>query len=199
MHYEIKGLEFWKIIKGAEDYAISNFGRVKRIKPVIGKGEKFSFVGKILKPCLSTYNKKTKTGEYFSLTLKNNKKIFREQLHKLILINFIGNPPTKTHQCNHKNGNKKKNWLANLEWSTPLENSRHARDGGKLIIKRGEDNVKSKLTWDIVDKIRNEYVAWSRVNGSKALSKKYNISNCIIIGIINNKRWKKEWHPNYKE
>ena len=55
---------------------------------------------------------------------KNNKgKLFR--LHRLIALHFIPNPENKP-QVNHIDGNKLNNCASNLEWTSNLENMRHA-------------------------------------------------------------------------
>ncbi len=53
-------------------------------------------------------------------------------LHRLVLLAWVGPPPsaTKKYVVNHKNGIKLDNRLENLEWMTQSENAQHAYDTG---------------------------------------------------------------------
>ena len=51
------------------------------------------------------------------------------KIHRLVAEAFLPNPdnlPT----VNHKDGNKKNNFLSNLEWSSYTDNQQHAHDMG---------------------------------------------------------------------
>lgn len=47
--------------------------------------------------------------------------------HTLVALMFIGLPPTKKHEINHKDLDKRNNHWSNLEWVTHAYNMRHAR------------------------------------------------------------------------
>jgi hypothetical protein len=68
---------------------------------------------------------------YYLVTMVNatTKKRSNKFIHRLLGQAFISNPEHKAH-INHIDGNKTNNTLANLEWSTPKENSQHAVDNG---------------------------------------------------------------------
>lgn len=69
-------------------------------------------------------------------------------VHRVVLLAFIGDPPTPRHQARHLNGDRTDNHLANLAWGTPRENSAdRARHG---TTARGERNGYAKLTDDNV-------------------------------------------------
>ena len=104
-------MEIWKSIFGYEGlYEVSNYGNVKSL---ISNG-------KILKPS------KDKAG-YLILTLCKDKNHKTKLVHRLVAIAFLHNPENKP-EVNHKgdDGNKQNNHVYNLEWSTSLENMRHA-------------------------------------------------------------------------
>lgn len=60
-------------------------------------------------------------------------------IHTLVATQFIPNDdPLHKTQVNHKNGDKTKNNVENLEWTTPKENMRHRVDVLKIGLR--EDN-----------------------------------------------------------
>ena len=101
--------ELWNkvqdIFPDAEDYFVSNKGRVKN------KSGKIS-VGRI-------------THGYNEVYI--GKGVSRKFIHTLVAKLFIPNPENKP--CvNHKDGNKNNNDVSNLEWNTYAENTQHAFD-----------------------------------------------------------------------
>lgn len=100
--------EIWKDITGLEGrYKISNKGRVMSIKP----GGNI-----IMKPYL-------KDG-YYRINLRDNGKIVRKKIHRLVAKEFIDKPDL----CiNHKDLDKTNNTVENLEWVTSRENVIHYR------------------------------------------------------------------------
>ena len=69
---------------------------------------------------------KTKFG-YYRATLFKRGERHRLHVHQVVAMTFIPNPDKKT-QINHIDGDKTNNNVSNLEWVTPQENIRHARD-----------------------------------------------------------------------
>jgi hypothetical protein len=65
----------------------------------------------------------------------------------------------------------------------------------KLILQSktqvGEKHPRAKLTNLQAEEIRNQYVPKSKEFGRDALAKKYNVSLCVIKGIISNTSYKK--------
>ena len=111
-------------------------------------------------------------------------------IHKAVAYTFLNN-----HNClpevNHKDGNKQNNHVDNLEWCTSHDNQQH-KYNTKLIDKRkisGEKNHNSKLTWEDIEYIRENYVPYSREFGARAMAKKFNIHRTQMLSIINNKAW----------
>lgn len=53
----------------------------------------------------------------------------------------------------------------------------------------GENNGQAKLTWEIVNKIREEYKNENITQ--KKLAEKYNLTKYMVWSVVNNKRWRK--------
>lgn len=106
---EIPG-ELWKDIPGYEGkYKASTFGR---IITTIGRGRPYKQPQIIMT--------QTKCHNYFKVNLCGKGVL----VHRLIALTFIPNPLDKS-QVNHINGDTFDNRVENLEWCTPLENTRH--------------------------------------------------------------------------
>jgi len=108
--YNLKNEE-WKsvqeIIPTANDYKISNYGRVKNTKGVLVNG--------------------TNLGGYISIYIGIKGK--RKKIHRLVAELFIPNPEKK--RCvNHIDGDPLNNTLENLEWNIHAENTQHAMNTG---------------------------------------------------------------------
>jgi hypothetical protein len=67
---------------------------------------------------------------YLRVTLCRENKLIKYRVHRLVAQMFIPNPENKP-EVNHKDFNKKNNYVDNLEWSTMAENLEHAVEGNK--------------------------------------------------------------------
>lgn len=82
---------------------------------------------------------------YAQVTLHTiDKKQVSIHIHRLVCMAFHGLPPTKDHEVDHVNCDKKCNYEENLEWVTAKENMGRAYINN--LIKMGEDNYRSILT-----------------------------------------------------
>lgn len=108
--------EVWKIIKGFEDYEVSNFGRIASFR---------EHKGKIMSP-----SKKT---EYAKIVLRNNNTAKSFIVHRLVAEAFLPNP-NRLPLVNHKNKNKFDNRVENLEWCTSKQNIVHARTHANMVM-----------------------------------------------------------------
>jgi hypothetical protein len=175
--------EIWKDVPGYEGlYMASNLGRIKSLDMILKykDGRKESHKGRILKlQC-------NRNGYYKAVLYKkvNRKEFF---VHRLILLSFYKH---KNLDCNHKDGNKKNNYLNNLEYCTRSENVQHAYNMGLKKGYPGENNPKSKLTNKRVIRIR-----WIHNNVKipkyfwKNLSKFYGVHVNKIYAVIRNETW----------
>lgn len=173
--------ETWKDIVGYEkSYQISNLGRVKSLDRFINHYMGgFSLIkGHLLKTRINSRG-------YVGVVLKKNTIAKSFVVHRLMAIAFIENKFNKPI-INHKNGIKTDNRLENLEWSTYSENTKHAFDNNLINNLKGTSRYNSKLTIDIVKKIRKNELNLK----NKDLATLYGVSRSLITNVMQNKTWK---------
>lgn len=119
---------------------------------------------------------------YMRVHLYLNKQTKSFFVHRLVALKYVKNPDNKPH-VNHIDGDKLNNYYKNLEWCTPLENTRHALEN-KLYINYGEA-VSKKLTTKNVKYILER----SDIAGVK-LAKMFNVTPAMISNIRKGKAWK---------
>lgn len=130
--------EEWRRVKGYEGwYEVSNLGRVRSVDRVVRRGvESVRRTGRILKR-----NRATK---YPTVILAKDATRHSFAIHTLVAEAFIG-PRPAGNQVNHKDGEKSNCCEGNLEYTTPLQNMRHAIIAG-LINNKGEANGFAKIS-----------------------------------------------------
>lgn len=120
-------LGFEMIIPGL--YSISTFGRL------------YNTATKRFLPQDNEYHK----NKYITLCLKlqdGNSQFF--MLHRLMCMQYFPRYDYREMEVNHIDGIKYHNWIWNLEWMTPLENTRHAFSNG--LVSLGEERGNASLT-----------------------------------------------------
>lgn len=141
-------METWKNIPGF-DYQVSSLGRVRsNERKVKTKGGAFRVAPPTVRSQIET------TQGYRQVVLHKAGKRYRFSVHRLVLIVFVGEPPSLEHQANHKNGKKNDNRPENLEWVTRVENMQHALKFLGWKHYPGEKNPACKLSDKDVEKIR---------------------------------------------
>ena len=106
--------EEWKPIPGFEGYEASNLGRVRSWKRVYPR---------ILRTTRSRNG-------YINVALYSNGIGRPYGVHRMVLLAFVGGPPSLEHQACHNDGNKGNNFIGNLRWGTASENSMDIVDHG---------------------------------------------------------------------
>ncbi|HSH51306.1 MAG TPA: NUMOD4 domain-containing protein, partial [Bacteroidales bacterium] len=142
--------ELWEMIKNYNnDYAISNYGRIKSWKCKGNKPNKnyLEEEGKILKTAIEGHGYKT-----IGFFKKGIGKTFK--IHRLVGEYFIPNPENKP-ELNHIDGIKTNNFYLNLEWCTAQENQIHAYKTGLQHL--GEKHGRAKIKASDVKLIRKLY------------------------------------------
>lgn len=143
--------EEWKDIKGYEGmYQVSNFGRIKSVS-------RERHTGGIIKDKMLKPRPNQKKSTHFSVALFKHGNRENRQIHRLVAEAFISNPFNKPY-VNHIDGNPRNNFVSNLEWCTPKENTNHAWRTGlcKNSTRKGKNNPNSKPV--NVFTIKGEYV-----------------------------------------
>jgi len=113
---------------------------------------KFSSGGKVWSNKANAYMKtQTNKNGYKQLGLvKFDGKRKMLYIHRLIAELFV--LKTSGNQVNHKDGDKLNNHYKNLEWVTPTENMKHARDTG-LFNQDGVNNGSAKFDNETIARV----------------------------------------------
>lgn len=170
--------EIWKNLPEYEGlYQVSNKGRVKSLHTMKGMCPIKS--GHIKKPTKSKFG-------YLRTGLHKDHKVKVIHIHRLIMMAFVG-PVPEGKNVNHIDGNKENNHLENLEYVTKSENILHAYNTGLKRGMKGENNHRSKLTYDEVLLIRTLYGMYDLTRAE--IARQMEVSYATVSFIVNNKTW----------
>ena len=172
---ETNHIEEWRPVKGYEGiYSVSSLGRIRRDKTV-----RSSPAGRFLSL------KRHGAQRYIRAILCKNTTRKTVHVHTVVLEAFVCPRPTGLY-CNHKNGNTTDNRPENLEWVTPLENTRHAIDIlGKQRI--GEANSNAKLSSTMVEAI---LTALHAGKSKTELAQEFGVTESALSRLWSGKTWK---------
>ena len=125
---------------------------------------------------------------YYSVGLSTRYGYKTIGVHRLVMLVFDYNHNYQNLQVNHIDANPSNNNLANLEWTTPKENTDHAMLYG-LHKMNGTDNPNNKLTEEQVKEIC-ELIQSGKYHDTE-IAKMYNISYATVTDIHNGNIWVK--------
>ena len=132
------------------------------------------------------HNKKT-NGYYQVHLMKDCGGLKYISVHRLVALAFIDNP-NNLSQVNHINGDKSKNNIENLEWTTPKDNIGHAWGSGLSKATTGSKNNLSKIkeatATEIVELLRTKKYSDREIS---------DITGASVKGIISKIRRKETW------
>ena len=180
-------IEQWKPIVGHEGmYEVSDHGRVRSLDRICHdkNGLAKRFKGKVLINIkkINTY------GEYYivRLPVKTGGHVNAYVAH--LVIEAFSGPRPNGMQCCHCDGNSLNNSVANLRWSTPVDNAKDKYLHGTILW--GSKNHRSKLNEQQVLEIRSRYVRHSQTkSNSKQLANEFNISPGTVTSIARGSAW----------
>ena len=162
--------EVWKDIPEYEGvYQVSNLGRVKSLN------YNREGIERVLKPSPNNYG-------HYQVNLYRGGARKMNSVHRLVMLAFIGESDL---EVNHINGIKTDNRLENLEYCTHTENTQRAYSTGLIIITRGENHHKSKLTEAQARQIKYEHRGLTQ----QTIAEIYGISRSLVSHIQLGRRW----------
>jgi DNA-binding XRE family transcriptional regulator len=155
------------IVVHGDNYEVSNTGKVRPIKTKV------------------ELNPHRKPNGYRQCSLWLHSKQRQYYVHRLVAMTFIPNPD-QLPQVNHKDGNKDNNSVSNLEWSTNIDNIKHAHRTG-LIKQTGVDNPRAVLNDNSVREIKELYATGKYKQNE--LAQRFNVNKQTINNIVRGKSW----------
>lgn len=114
---------------------------------------------------------------------KRVKKAIR--VHRMVADAFIPNPDSLP-QVNHRDGVKFNNTVDNLEWCTPLQNSRHAYANGLCPVQTGARNNASKLSQEQAIEILRLH---REGKNQCAIAELMGVTNSCVHLLVHGKTW----------
>lgn len=153
----------WKPFRLSPNYAISNTGRVWS-----------HITGRELKPYLSS-------GGYPAFTFAKKHYV----IHRLVAAAFI-REPMEGEVCNHKDFNKTNNHVDNLEWVTPLQNTRHFLEG-RPEVREAHIRKCRKLTPSQAAYVR---ASFNEGTPYRVLAQDFQVNRDTILKIVQGRTYK---------
>ncbi len=128
-----KDVKEWKGYQLQDGYQVSNLGRVRSLgRILVQRGNNGKLIEHPYPPCMMRLT--ADPDGYLFVGLRTTDSKHRTQgarVHQLVAVHFLDTQPRPDQtQVNHIDGNKENNTPENLEWASPDENNRHARETG---------------------------------------------------------------------
>ena len=163
--------EAWRVIAEAPDYAVSDRGRVKRIRPDrLGRGE-----GKLLRTPLGDAG-------YPVCSIHVDGKQHHRRVYRLVADAFLEPRPSPKHEVRHLDGDKLNTSDSNLAWGTSAQNKADSLKHG--AIPHGERHYAAKLTADEVALIR------ASTEHYRSVAEAYGVSPHHVHRIRRSEQWR---------
>lgn len=167
------GIEIWKVIPDTNGmYEASTLGYIRSVDRVVEHRTSgfLTLKGKLLKMNVGN-------NDYYYVTICQNAKRVKHNVHVLIAKTFIGPRPYGYH-IDHDDRNRKNNKLSNLSYKTVLDNCSF----------KGSKSALALLTEAQVVEIKRKYK--HRIYTAKMLANEYNVEPSTINKITSGINWK---------
>lgn len=163
--------EEWRPLSEFPEYAVSNLGRVMRVKGCRG-----ARAGRVLKQRLNRDG-------YPCVTVQSNNRRSRKSylVNRLVCEAFNGPAPEGDYHAAHADGDRANNRLENLRWASRAENEADKELHGTRM--RGEDHASSKLTEEQVKAIRQD------TRPQSAIAREVGVSQSLVCMIRRRRVW----------
>lgn len=158
------------------DYIISSDGHIYSTKN-IGRGKYHKEISQ----------RKNSDG-YMDVTVGPKNFRTTRKVHRLVAEAFIPNPDN-LQEIDHIDRIRHNNDVSNLRWISHEDNVARIPFEVGSAARSGENNGRAKVTWGLVEEIRNKYENENYTIAS--LSKEYNIPNSTVHNIVHYNTWKK--------
>lgn len=158
----------WRPIPGFPGYRISSDGRVRSDHSKYGK------VG-LLRP------KRTQSG-YHRVSLFRDGKMHSFAVHRLVLLVFVGPPPSPDSVTRHLNGKRLDNRVENLAWGT-------VQDNHDDMVAHGTFPGHPRLTVEQVKQIIQRHSTTGESQAS--LGREFGVTYQTIQAILGGRKWAK--------
>ena|ERR1035437_776423 len=167
-------VETWLQVSGYGDcYSVSNLGNVMRTSPK--RGHSILTTPRLIQA-------HDNTSGYPQICIGPSGERKSVAIHRLVATAFIENS-NNLPQVNHKDGNKRNNYVGNLEWTSHHENMCHAYSLGLMGNPSGETARRAKLTNADILAIRSD------TRKQYEIAEAYGVCRTHINLIQNRKIW----------
>lgn len=163
-------------------YQVSNMGRVKSFK---------RRVPALLKPTTNGMN-------YWQVGWRVDGKRFSYLLHRLVMLTFAPIENPDKWEVNHLDFDTANCALSNLEWASPLHNTRHFHKSGRkrdLSEITGTNHHLSRLNEAKVIEMRAAFATGNY--DCMQLARMYGISQSTVLQVIKGQTWKQILPPGW--
>jgi hypothetical protein len=162
----------WRIVQQARMYEVSDRGDVRSLH-----------TGRILRPCT------LKRGGYLAVSLWIDGRGKTYTVHQLVATAFHGPRPSARHHAAHRDGDKKNNTAANVQWATKEENEADKRLHGTANI--GERNGSARFQPSDILAMRS---AFENGTPRAAIMDRFGVEQSHLSRILNRRLWKELEH-----
>ena len=173
----------YRDIPGFPGYRVGDDGSVWTAWKAKGSGYEGGFQPIIGSSWRRMKCKKDHNG-HFRIALVANGITSSHGVHRLVLFAFIGPCPPGLEAC-HNDGNPANNTPSNLRWDTRKANQSDRINHG--TSNRGERHGKSKLTDEVVRRIRDRCAAGETQHD---VARDLKISQPMVSNIVSKRNWK---------